>query len=34
VSVIDTASFATSATLPLDAPSGVFFTSRAARLGF
>ncbi|WKB55934.1 cytochrome D1 domain-containing protein [Eleftheria terrae] len=34
VSVVDTASFATLATLPLDAPSGVFFTSRAARIGF
>jgi protein NirF len=34
VSVLDTTTFATLATLPLDAPSGVFFTSRAARLGF
>jgi protein NirF len=34
VSVFDTRSFATLATLPLDAPSGVFFTSRAARMGF
>jgi len=34
VSVIDTRSFETLATLPLEAPSGVFFTSRAARLGF
>jgi len=34
VSVFDTTSFATLATLPLDAPSGVFFTSRAARMGF
>ena len=34
VSVIDTASFNTLATLPLNAPSGVFFTSRAARVGF
>ena len=34
VSVIDTASFATLATLPLPSPSGVFFTSRAARMGF
>ncbi len=33
VSVIDTASFATLATLPVDAPSGIFFSSRAARLG-
>ena len=33
VSVIDTANFATLATLPVDAPSGIFFTSRAARLG-
>ena len=34
VSVIDTRSFDTLATLPLAAPSGVFFTSRAARVGF
>jgi protein NirF len=34
VTVFDTTSFATLATLPMDAPSGVFFTSRAARLGF
>ena len=34
VSVFDTRSFATLATLPLAAPSGVFFTSRAARMGF
>ncbi len=34
VTVIDTSSFATQATLPLAAPSGVFFTSRAARMGF
>ncbi|MEO8249574.1 MAG: cytochrome D1 domain-containing protein [Burkholderiales bacterium] len=34
VSVIDTASFATLATLPLPSPSGVFFTSRAQRMGF
>jgi protein NirF len=34
VSVIDTRSFETLATLPLAAPSGVFFTSRAARVGF
>ena len=33
VSVIDTASFATLATLPVESPSGIFFTSRAARLG-
>jgi protein NirF len=33
VSVIDTASFATLATLPIEAPSGIFFASRAARLG-
>ena len=33
VSVIDSASFATLATLPIDAPSGIFFASRAARLG-
>ena len=34
VSVYDTASFVRLASLPVDAPSGVFFTSRAARLGF
>ncbi|MFZ5521957.1 MAG: cytochrome D1 domain-containing protein [Pseudomonadota bacterium] len=34
VSVIDTASFATLKTLELPAPSGIFFTSRAARMGF
>ena len=34
VSVIDTRSFATLAALDIDAPSGVFFTSRAARTGF
>lgn len=34
VSVYDTRSFESLATLPLDAPSGVFFTSRAARMGF
>ena len=34
VSVIDTQRFETLATLAIDAPSGVFFTSRAARLGF
>ena len=31
VSVIDTASFATLATLAIEAPSGIFFSSRAAR---
>jgi len=34
VTVVDTSSFATQASLPLAAPSGVFFTSRAARMGF
>ena len=34
VTVFDTGSFAALATLPLEAPSGVFFTSRAARMGF
>ncbi|QTN22068.1 protein nirF [Rhizobacter sp. AJA081-3] len=34
VTVFDTKTFATLATLPMDAPSGVFFTSRAARMGF
>jgi len=33
VSVVDTTSFATLATLPIAAPSGIFFSSRAARLG-
>ena len=34
VSVYDTRSFEALTTLPLQAPSGVFFTSRAARMGF
>lgn len=34
VSVIDTASFATLAQLSVDSPSGIFFTARAARIGF
>ena len=34
VSVIDTQHFVTLATLTIDSPSGVFFTSRAARMGF
>jgi len=34
VLVLDTQSFATLASLPVDAPSGIFFTSRAARMGF
>lgn len=34
VTVIDTASFRTLATLPVDAPSGIFMTSRANRMGF
>ncbi len=34
VSVVDTASFATLASLPLPSPSGIFFTSRANRIGF
>jgi protein NirF len=33
VSVIDTASFRTLAQLSLDSPSGIFFTSRAGRVG-
>jgi protein NirF len=33
VAVIDTASFATLATLDVHAPSGIFFTARAARIG-
>ncbi len=34
VSVIDTQTFATTAKLDIDSPSGIFFTSRAARMGF
>lgn len=34
VSVIDTRTFATRAQLQIPAPSGIFFTSRAARMGF
>ncbi len=34
VSVIDTRRFETLAMLEIDSPSGVFFTSRAARMGF
>lgn len=34
VSVFDTARFERRATLALDSPSGIFFTSRAARIGF
>jgi protein NirF len=34
VSVLDTQGFATLAQLPVDAPSGIFFTARAHRLGF
>jgi protein NirF len=34
VLVYDTASRAQVAALPADAPSGIFFTSRAARIGF
>jgi protein NirF len=33
VSVIDTATFETLATLPLAEPSGIFFTARAGRIG-
>ncbi len=33
VTVVDTASFATLATLAVDSPSGIFFTSRATRMG-
>ena len=32
--VFDTASFARLAELPAQSPSGIFFTSRAARIGF
>jgi protein NirF len=34
VVVIDTSSFDTLASLSVDSPSGIFFTARAARLGF
>lgn len=34
VSVYDTTTFSSLVTLPLAAPSGIFFTSRAARMGF
>jgi protein NirF len=34
VSVYDTASFARKAILPAESPSGIFFTSRAHRIGF
>jgi len=34
VLVLDTQSFATLASLPVDSPSGIFFTARAARVGF
>lgn len=34
VSVIDTRNFETLARLPIPSPSGIFFTSRAARMGF
>jgi protein NirF len=34
VSVIDTERFTTLAVLDLPSPSGVFFTARAARIGF
>jgi protein NirF len=34
VSVVDTQSLATLAALDVDSPSGIFFTARAARLGF
>lgn len=34
VSVIDTQTLATQARLTVDSPSGIFFTSRAARMGF
>jgi protein NirF len=34
VTVFDTHSFAVLTTLDIDAPSGIFFTARAARMGF
>ncbi|MGE5452680.1 MAG: cytochrome D1 domain-containing protein [Acidobacteriota bacterium] len=34
VSVIDPSNFETLQTLPMDAPSGIFFTHRAGRIGF
>jgi protein NirF len=34
VSVINPSSFETLQTLPMDAPSGIFLTHRAGRMGF
>lgn len=34
VTVVDTSTFATRKELPVDAPSGIFFTSRGQRIGF
>ncbi len=34
VTIVDTNSFATLGTLDVEAPSGIFFTSRASRMGF
>ena len=34
VSIVDTATFAVIKELPADAPSGIFFTARAQRIGF
>lgn len=34
VAVVDTHNFSTLASLSVDSPSGIFFTARAARLGF
>ena len=34
VVIYDTASFAKRAELPAESPSGIFFTSRAHRIGF
>ena len=34
IGIYDTRSFARLATLPVDSPSGIFFTTRAARIGF
>jgi protein NirF len=34
VVVLDTRDFRTLASLPVDSPSGIFFTARAARMGF
>jgi len=34
VTVVDTATFAVRRELPVDAPSGIFFSARGQRIGF